>query len=447
MSRTVAIVGGGITGLSAAYDLQNAGFEVDLFEQGSTLGGKLRTVQEGDLLIELGPDSIFATKPWAVDLMCEIGLEDELIEPLGHEFSILTKGKLHSVPRALASLMPAASEALEKAGFLSAAAKRRVLQESEVKAGTGRDESVASFFSRRFGRTFSALLAEPLLAGTHAGDPHKLSMAALYPAYLGMERSHGSLSGAASARAGSGGNSHRRPGFLSLKRGMAALPERLAEKLDRARIHLSTEVASITANQGRAELMTSIGNVEADHAIVTTPAHASARLLGGEVFGSIRFASTAIATLAYHREGFRKPVTGNGFLVPYTEPSIVTGSTFSSNKWPGRAPEDVLLLRVFMGRDTGPDVDGIRDLELTRLAEEMVSGLLKPKHPPFFSRLDRWSEAMPQYELGHLERVAAIEESLAGSPITVAGASYRGNSISDCVRQGREAAEKLIECV
>ena len=159
----VVIIGAGIAGLAAAYDLQKIeGFEVTLLEKSAVVGGKIQTAREGEYLIEQGPDSIFSAKPWAVDLMCELGMEDELVEPLSSEFSILTKGKLHIVPRALASLNPSASGALEKVAFLSAAAKRRALKESEAGPGEGKEESIASFFRRRFGKTFSELVAEPL---------------------------------------------------------------------------------------------------------------------------------------------------------------------------------------------------------------------------------------------------------------------------------------------
>ena len=451
----VAIVGAGISGLAAAYDLQMAkGFEVILFEKSSNVGGKIQTAREGEFVIEEGPDSIFSVKPWATELICELGMEAELMEPLSSEFSILTKGRLHTVPRALASLIPSASGALEKVGFLSSSAKKRALKESEIGPGHEADQSIASFFRRRFGRAFSELVAEPLLAGTHAGDPEKLSMAALYPAYLGMERDHGSVAQAAAARAHAGGPA-RKVGFQTLRRGMGSFPESLAHALTDTRVMTSTEVSAVepsssTTGVRSLTLKTSEATYGVDHLILAVPASAAAHLLGdiapaaADALNEIRFVSTAIATLAFPRDAFPRPLHGNGFLVPYGEPLPITGCTWSSNKWSDRAPANLLLLRVFMGRDGGLDIDRFSDEELLTQAIDAITGLLKPKLSAVFSRLDRWPQGLPQYDLGHLDRLAKIDGALACLPISLVGASYRGNSIPDCVRQGRQAASALI---
>lgn len=443
------IIGAGISGLAAAYDLQKEGkIRVVLIESSALLGGKIQTSRDGVLLIEQGPDSIFTAKPWAVDLMTELGMESEFMEPLSSEFSILSKGKLHHVPRALASLMPAASGALEKVGFLSSSAKRRALQEGEVGKGDGKEESIASFFRRRFGRKFSEMVAEPLLAGTHAGDPERLSMAALYPSYVGMERDHGSIAQAAATRAASH-HGPRKPGFLTLRGGMGAFPRRLAESLDRVEVMTSTRVEALRRSGDGLVVETSAGEIRANKVLLCVPAYAAARLLedlapeAAERLAGIRFVSTAIVSLAYPRDAFKPELTGNGFLVPTSEPCPITGCTWSSNKWAGRAPDGTLLIRAFMGRDGGPDVDAYSDDELAKLARETLAKLLKPSKTETFCRVDRWPKAMAQYELGHMDRVAAIEAALGDLPILLVGSSYRGNSIPDCVRQGRAAAEKV----
>lgn len=444
----VAIIGAGISGLSAAYDLQKSDrFEVSLFESSALVGGKIQTAREGEFLIEQGPDSIFSMKPWAVELMIELGMESALVEPLGSEFCILSKGKLHAVPRALASLVPSASGALEKVGFLTASAKRRALQETDVEPGGGADESVASFFRRRFGKMFSEMVAEPLLAGTHAGDPEKLSMAALYPSYLGMERSHGSVAKAAAARTGNG---NHKGGFLTLRDGMGSFPNVLAERLTRVCLRASTPVLSIRRSGEGLVVVTDSGEEPFDRVILAVPAFAAAKILGevspeaSERLATIRFVSTAIVSLAYERDAFRKPLHGNGFLVPTGESSAITGCTWSSNKWAGRAPEGTYLIRAFLGRDGGLDVDAVSDEELTSMARGTLERLLSPSRAPVLSRLDRWPKGMAQYELGHVCKIAAIEAALEGLPVQLVGSSYRGNSIPDCVRQGREAAKKIL---
>jgi oxygen-dependent protoporphyrinogen oxidase len=445
----VAIVGGGISGLAAAYDLQAAGgFEVTIFEQSPVIGGKLQTLHQGQYLIEQGPDSIFSVKPWAVELMCELGMEDELLEPLGNEFSMLVEGKLHTVPRPLAALNVGAAGALEKADFLTEGGSTRALQEANIPPGDGLNESVASFFRRRFGIEFSKLIVEPLLAGTHGGDPAKLSMEALYPAYLAMERVEGSISRGVAARAG---RSSHGGAFRTLAGGMAGFPKRLAAALTTVDIKLSARISSLTAVASGLSLETSSGQFEFDHVILATPANVSAGVLraaapeAAEILSAIRFVSTAIVTLAYPRDAFSVQLRGNGFLVPFDEPSGITGCTWSSNKWANRAPDDTLLLRAFIGRDDGLDIDSLDDDRLLTIATNTLSELLMPSKPPRFSRLDRWSKGLPQYELGHLTRLAEIENALVSLPISLIGSSYRGASIPDAVRQGREAAKRLIE--
>jgi len=450
-TRKVAIVGAGISGLAAAYDLQKSGeFEVTLFEQSNEVGGKIQTASEGEFLIERGPDSIFASKPWATDLMREIGMDADLMEPLCNEFSILTKGKLHHVPRALASMIPSASGALEKAAFLSAAVKKRALKESDVRPGAGKDESIASFFRRRFGKTFSELVAEPLLAGTHAGDPEKLSMAALYPTYLGMEREHGSITKSAEARKAPAGKPGARMGFCTLRSGMGSFPQRLLAACELVDVQLGVGVSALATSEDRIVVESSGGARVFDHVISAVPGYAAADILRGiapdaaDALRTLRYVSTAVFTLAFPRGAFRHEPSGNGFLVPRRENSFIKGCTVSSNKWAERAPGDSVLIRAFVGQDGGVDVDALSDEDLREGVLKQLNALYGLKSDPIVARLDRWPKAMAQYELGHLDRLAAIERALCGLPITLVGASYRGNSIPDCVRQGREAAQRLL---
>jgi protoporphyrinogen/coproporphyrinogen III oxidase len=411
---------------------------VTLLEASSRLGGKVGTHRIGELLVEQGPDAVFTMKPWAVELIEELGMADELIEPLRNGFSILVGGRLHPVPRALATLMPSASGMLEKVAFLGAAAKRRILAEREAPRGSGDDESIASFFRRRFGRRFSSLVAEPLLAGIHAGDPERLSMKALYPGYLGLEQKNGSLTGAAPAAPGG----PRRPAFLSLKGGMGSLVERLGERLENVRVVTDGHVDRIEPG------LRVVGAVDlqADHVIVAVPAHVAGCMLADLAPAStaalrrIRHVSTVVATLGYPIEAFPGGLEGNGFLVPYAEPAEITGCSWSSSKWAGRAPEGTALLRVFMGRDGGLPVDAHTDDELADKAKAAMRSILGATMDPTFVHVDRWTKAMPQYDLGHLELLAEAEAGLKGLPIYLAGSSFRGTGIPDCVRQGREAA-------
>lgn len=450
----IVIIGGGIAGLSAAYDLQKDGRnEVILLEKSSRVGGKIVTHYTDGLVVEGGPDSVFTTKPWAVDLMVELGLESELEEPIGAGFSLLVGGKLHAVPRALASLMPSASSALESLGFIGAATRRRILSESSVAKGNGGDETVASFFRRRFGSKFSKSLAEPLLAGIHAGSAEALSMKALYPSYIGLEQKHGSLSAVAQAHAStpnSAPTSHRKPGFITLRSGLRKLIDVLVAELQGAEIKTEFAIEHIERNAAGKYTLFGTDTIEADAMIVAVPAHAAAGLLADiepaacGPLREIRHASTAVVSLAYDPKAFESELHGNGFLVPADEPCDITGCTFSSLKWRGRATESNLLIRAFMGQDGGMNVDAFSDAQLIEMAKATFKKLFKGREDPFFMGLDRWTNAMPQYELGHCDRMDRVEDAVRGQSILFAGGSYRGTGIPDCIRQGREAARMLL---
>lgn len=420
MPKRVAIVGGGITGLAAAYELEkHQDVEIDLYEATAHLGGKLQTSVIGDLTVELGPDCFFTRKPGVRELISELGLEGEVIEPRQKEFSLLLDGKLHRVPGGLVTLTYSKPDAIHEAAFLSEEAKARVLAEIDQAPGTAEDESIRSFFTRRFGVEFSRLVAEPMLAGTHGGDPDRLSMRALFPGYFDLERRHGSL--AAGMPTPSGVPSA--PSFLSFRGGMQTLVEALAGALHRTRIHLN----------GRGHRLDA-----ADHTLLAIPANTASLLLGGGVGRFLRqipHGSSTIVTIAFRRDQIRHELQGTGFLVPPAPSSPVTGATWSSEKWEGRAPDDQVLMRVFLRGEVA---------DATNVALEAVVPLLDIKGPARFTQVARWLHAQPQYEVGHLDRVAAIEAALPAN-ISVAGTSYRGVGVPDCLRQGREAARKILE--
>jgi len=449
MSETIVIIGGGISGLSAAYTLQQETRSRIVLLEADRLGGKIQTTTEGDLLIEHGPDSVFTAKPAAMELIRELDLESEIIEPQQSEFAVFVGGRLHPVPRAMVSLMSIGSGALERVGFLSAASKRRVLREREVAPGHSADESIASFFRRRFGSRFSKSLPEPMLAGIHAGDPQKLSMAALYPAYLGLEQRAGSLS-APTAPAEPGKYGGKRPGFISLRSGIQTLSDRLVERLERTEVRLGTQVHGLRRSGGRFQVLTNEGLLEADGLILAVPPYVAAELLrelspeAAAVIRQVRHVSTAVATFAFPAQAFPDGLRGNGFLVATGEPCAIGGCTWTSNKWAGRAPDGRVLMRAFLGRDGGgPDVENTSDHELLALAERELNRILHPVLSPTFRHLHVWKNAMPQAEVGHLELMDRVQALVQELPLRLAGAGYRGSGIPDCIRQGREAARAI----
>jgi oxygen-dependent protoporphyrinogen oxidase len=442
--KRVVVVGGGVAGLSAAYYLQRSKrVSVTVLEASVRFGGKLGTFHEYGLTVEQTADSIFTGKPAARDLIIELGLEDQLIEPLANSFSMLISGHLHVVPRALATLRPT-PESLESVEFLSGSEKARALEATSIVYDEAIDVSVGKFFRAKFGPRFSELVVEPLLAGIHAGSPEKLSMRALFPSYM-RQRSE-----SPSASALDGTVQPSGPAFLGLAGGMGSLIERLEQRLDGATLRTSSPVVSLGKDGSSIDVHLESGDpIKADHVVLAVPSYVAAKLMRplraevAELLGEIRHVSTAVVTMAFDEAQFPQSPKGNGFLVPYTEPRGVTGCTITSNKWSNRAPESQVLLRAFMGRDGELDIDGKTDEELTSIAREEIKSIYgadRPRH----ERLDRWTNAMPQYDLNHLDRISDVEDLLTELPISLAGGSYRGTGIPDCVRQGFELATRIL---
>ena len=416
----IAIVGGGITGLAAAYELERTSdVEIDLYEASSRLGGKLRTEAEGGLLVEGGPDCFFSRKPGVLELVRELGIEGEIVAPKAGEFGMVVDGALHLVPRGLVALNAPSASAITAATFLSDEGKARALSPKRVESG--RDLSVRDFFAGRYGAEFSRLVAEPLLAGTHGGDPARLSMGALYPAYLVQESTATDPGGSfdlnvtTPALPSPKEEAMNRPTFLSFRGGMQTLVDALARSLRRTRVQLDASLERLPP---------------ADRTLLAIPANRAVALLPGAGLEAIGHRSSVIVTLAFRREDVRHSLDGTGFLVPPTEEFPVTGATWSSEKWPGRSPEGTALMRVFL-REEAEFLPALREL-------------LGIRGEPIFSRVDRWADALPQYEVGHLDLVDAIEARLPEG-VFVAGTSYRGVGIPDGLRQGRGAGRRILE--
>jgi protoporphyrinogen/coproporphyrinogen III oxidase len=424
LPKRVTIVGGGISGLATAYYLERTSdAEITLFEASDRLGGKLQTVCVDRLTIEEGPDCFFARKEGAYELALELGLDDQLIGPAARDFSMLIDGRLHRIPSGLLSFTSPDPEAVAKAEFLSELGKKQVLAEREAPKGNGEDESIASFFRRRFGEEFSMLVAEPLLAGTHAGDPEALSLRALYPAYYELERKRGSLYALPSP------TEHQRPNFVSLKGGMHTLVQALRSKLTKTKVVVNEELRSLEG---------------ADAYVLAMPAPAAAQILdekcpdASERLRRIEHASSTIVTLAFKRTDVGA-MTGTGFLVPQLEGAAITGCTWTSLKWPSRAPSGTALIRVFMGYSAGQsDEDAITQ------AVAAIKPLAELRGDPKLARVRRWIDALPQYHVGHLELLMDIDRAVPPG-IHLTGTSYRGVGIPDCVRQAKETAARVVD--
>jgi len=453
----VAIVGGGIAGLAAARRLEalRVDAEVVLLEREPTPGGKIVTERAGGFVIEGGPDSFLARKERGPGLCEELGLGDELVgrRPENARSYVRYRGELHPLPAGLTGMIPTNLDALAEGTLLSSEGRERLAAEVDLPAAPVEgDESIASFVSRRLGPEAYELLVEPLLTGIYAGDGELLSLQATFPGLRALELEHGSLIRGLLAQPvpPTGGL----PPFVGLRTGMDALVTALVAGLERTVLRARTSASAIVRRTGGYRVLVDGGEaVEADGVVVAVPAFAAAELLAGldetlsSAHAGIPYASSALVSLGYRLEDVPHPLDGYGYVVPRAEGSDVTACTWTSSKWEGRAPEGSALIRVYAGRYGRRDVTAEPDEALIALAREEVR-LLGITAEPSLAVVHRWPLSMPQYVLGHPDRLDAIEGALEGHPgLAVAGAAYRGVGIPDCIRSGEEAAAAVTRAL
>jgi oxygen-dependent protoporphyrinogen oxidase len=463
------VIGGGITGLSAAHRL----LELDdrrrvvVLESAATPGGVLRTIRKDGFLIEESADSFLTALPYGLGLCRRVGLEDEIIptDPAHRRAFVVARGKLVPIPDGLMIMAPTRLLPMATTPILGPRGKLRMGLELLVPRRDGQDESLASFAVRRFGREAYERLIQPLVGGMYTGDPERLSVKATMPRFLEMERAHSSLIRAAlrersrSAKSQSGppkaaGSGARYGMFVGLRRGMASLVEALVRKLPPGTVRCGMKVERLERMEGGRWRIHGRGPgrfaLEADAVIVATPARAAGRLLAGvdrELAASLdRISSTscAIVSLAYRRDQVAHALDGFGFVVPKVEERQILSGSFSSIKFPGRGPDRTVLVRAFLGGAFHPEVVAWDDDELAGAAAREFAGLLGIRGGPILRHISRWREVMPQYELGHLGLVAGIEARVATHPgLALAGNAYDGVGVPQCIRSGERAAELI----
>ena len=463
----VIIIGGGIAGLSAAYTLatdQRAralGIASTLIEEDRQLGGKIRTERIGDCLIENGPDSFLATKPWAAELCWALGLGDRLVGTRpGQPVYVAWRGRLHPLPDGAMFGIPTRLGPVARSRLFSPMEKLRMAMDLVLPRGRGADESIGGLLRRRLGDAAVDRLAGPLLGGIYAGDADTLSVRATFPKLVEWEAQYRSLILAALARRRQPtAPAPRAPNamFLSLAGGLGEMIDRLAASLGETVILTGRRVVRLIGKPERREpgyavLLDEGTCLEAEAVVLATPAYVTARLLeplapaAAAHLRTIPYVSTAAVTLAYKREMIRHPLDGNGFVVARGGALNTTACTWISSKWPYRAPAGIALLRCYLGAAGREAVVQEDDRRLTELARADLRATMGIDATPAFVSVTRWPAAMPQYPPGHLERLEAIERAVEAQPgITLAGAGYRGIGIPDCIRQGTEAARRLTE--
>lgn len=440
----VAIVGGGMAGLSAAWELQQRGLQARVLEASTRAGGVVTTERFDGWVIDGGPDALLIQKPAALALCRELGLQDRLHPTLPPRTSyILRGGRLHPLVEGSFLGFPLSATSLARSTIFSWPGKLRMAMEVLMPVGGSADESIGAFIRRRFGQEAVSYLADPMLAGIHAGDVEKLSLRALFPRFAEAERSRGSVLRAFRAlQAKPAPNG----AFMSLPGGTAELAETLAGALTPGTVVCNARVTSI--QRGTTYTLEHAGGVTESRAVIlAAPAYVTASLVRplnaglATLCDSVPYASTATVAFGYRRDQVAHPMRGTGFLVPKVEPCALLAGTWVSSKWPGRAPDGHVLLRGFLGGGRDPHRLDASDEELIALARTELTRLLGISGPPLFARLFRWTRQSPQFEVGHLDTVRAIDGHLADMPgLFVAGSGFRAIGIPDCVADGREMA-------
>jgi oxygen-dependent protoporphyrinogen oxidase len=484
--RGAVIVGGGIAGLAAAHRLQRLApsTPLTLFESERRLGGKILTESSAGFVVEAGPDSFLSYKPGALELCRELGLEERLRGPdetLRRTF-VARGGRLHELPEGLTGLVPSRLGPLARSTLLSLRGKLRLGLEALVPPRrSGGDESLASFLSRRLGREAYEYLVEPLMAGIYAGDGGQLSLQATFPQLREMELRHGSLlralraarrAGSSMAVAATGGSAgappthapttgvaagrtsppRRLPAFLTLEGGLGEMVEALQRRLERVRLRLGERVARLSRAGDGYLIETDRGAAGGEPArvaavVLAVPAPAAADVVAGldpelaRLLRGIPHVSTATVSLAFPASSLPRPLAGHGYIVPRAEGRPVLACTWSSSKFPHRAPAGSALVRVFVGRAGDDAAAEQEDARLVDLARRELRQALEIDAPPTLARVYRWPRGMPQYTLGHPQRLDEIDRRLQALPgLFLAGNAYRGVGLPDCIRSGETAA-------
>jgi oxygen-dependent protoporphyrinogen oxidase len=450
MKHTV-ILGGGITGLTAAYILRKraaGAVRVTLLESSQRLGGKIATAEENGFRMEGGPDSFLARKRVTMDICRELGLEEQLMPTAPGERTtyVWSGGRLHPLPMGVMPMLR--SELITWPGKLRMGAEALIPPRSVED-----DESLASFVGRRFGREALDKLAAPLMAGIYSADATRLSMLSTFAMLPAMEKKHGSVlrgwlrSKQAHKRSGDGAGTM----FLTLRGGMRQLVEALASELPQEDVRLGTHALAVLPQGSRYEVvLRGGGSLLADDVILTTPAEVSGRLLDlldpqlAERLRAVRYVSTATVSLGFRQSDLPVLPKGFGFVVPRQEGRKITACTWSSMKFAGRAPEGHLLLRVFLGGAGAEHVAEQDGAALVQQAKQELRRTMGIEAEPVTTRVYRWEKGTPQYEVGHAERVAEIEALAHGHRgLFLAGAAYHGAGVPDCMQNALDAVARL----
>jgi protoporphyrinogen/coproporphyrinogen III oxidase len=476
--KRVAIIGSGVSACACGVALKEEGVDFTIFEKEASPGGKLLTEFIDGLLVEGGPDSFLPEKYWTVDLIRKVGLEEELL-CTNDQFKgtyIYSGGRLHRLPEGVMLMVPTMIMPLLKSSLISWPGKIRMGLEFFLppKKETT-DESLAQFVTRRLGKECLEKIAEPLVAGIHTSNPDNMSILAIFPRFVEMEKKYGSLiKGMLAAMKKvppSDPSKKKMTYFMSLKGGMQQLTDACVNVIGKERIRTSSEISRVLKTQNGYRLavvnrsdangqngprgQNELGTVQEevfDDLVLTTPAYVTSELvhemdpeLAGRLL-SMDWSSTATISIAFKKKDIKVKLPGFGFIVPKVANRRINATTWSSIKWPFRAPDDYLLLRSFIGGGHHEELVSDNDEMLVSTTLEELRHIVGIDATPVFSKVYRWIKGMPKYTVGHLERLARIDELRTRHPgFYLIGCSYRGIGIGDCVKSGFDAASEIAK--
>ncbi len=466
--KRLAVIGGGISGLAAAYMLQkelDAGRNLDymLLEAGDRLGGVIVTEKINGFLIEGGPDCFISTKPQVIQLANELGIGDQLINSSEENRGtyIYSDGTLHELPDGVMTMVPTKLGPFLKTDLISWPGKLRAALDLVIpRKRNGEEESVAQFVTRRLGKEILDKIAEPLVGGIHASDPETMSLESTFPRFIEMEKEYGSLikgslASMQKARQAKAKTASKRPPgprrtfFVGMKGGLQQLTDMLASRLQADRIMTGTKVESIRKQDGGYLIhLADRKPILADAIVLATPAFASAQIVGeldkslaGEL-DQIPYVDAATISLGFNKADLKAVPRGYGVIVPLAANRRLMAATWSSNKWANRAEEGYFLVRGFVGGSRNQQYVDLDDQALIDLVREELKIIAGIEAEPHVTRIFRWRKGMAQYTMGHTKRVAEIQRRCSSWPgLFLAGNAYHGVGLSDCIKHGQEAAK------
>ncbi|MRH44150.1 protoporphyrinogen oxidase [Aquibacillus halophilus] len=460
--KQIAIVGGGIAGLTTAYYLQKEineqqlPYKIKLIEADDKLGGKIETIKQDGFMIERGPDSFLKRKTSAAKLVKEVGLEDELVENATGQSFILVNNKLHKMPSGSFMGIPTEVRPFLFSSLFSTKGKLRAAYDFVLPKGDQvSDQSLGKFFRRRFGDELVENLLEPLLSGIYAGDIDDLSLMSTFPNFYHLEQEHKSLvKGLQATMPKKKKAKGPKPSmFFSLKNGLQSLVEAVEDKLEDGVVTKGLTVDHIERKDSNYHLLLGNGEVyKADAVVLATPFFASQRMFSQYEFmdtlKEMKATSVANAALAFDASAIKKDIDGTGFVVSRNSDYRITACTWTHKKWPGTTtPEGKVLLRCYLGRPGDEGVVDLSDQEIIDIALKDLNKTMNITQQPEFSVITRWNDSMPQYSVGHKDRLDeltnSMEKNLPG--VYLAGGSYRGIGIPDCIDQGEAAVASVLE--